>query len=426
MTIQKTGKVGNMKRLITICICCLSIFSCLVTTSSASLLGTAAQVISSDVSMIKSGLLGRRITFSDEDFKSALCISDFDKITIESLPKSSEGTLMLSGRRVREGAQIKRKNLALLEFVPKSREVTEAHFTFSCDGGAEIECTLKFLDKINYPPEHKNSEESAVMKTYEAVSLFGRLYAEDPEGDELEYIVVAYPSHGYIETEADGKYVYTPNDGYVGRDKFTYVVRDSYGNYTKPKSVTLAVYQRTSNVEYEDMVGAREHNAAIAMTALGVMNGKLVGDKTYFCPEENLTRAEFVAMLLKSQGIKPDSTASQTFFDDNSDIPKALIGYVAVAQRLGVIGGDFEDGKLVFKPNEGITKYECAKIISTLLGGNASGEEEVFMTDDGVPVWARGSVCHMKTLGIFDADEGGLANVATKADVAEYLYRLIG
>jgi hypothetical protein len=130
-------------------------------------------------------------------------------------------------------------------------------------------------------------------------------------------------------------------------------------------------------------------------------------------------------MLLKSRGIKADTTVNSTYFDDNADIPKGLVGYIATAQRMNIIGGELEDGKLVFKPNEEITKYECAKIISSLLGGAESGEEEVFMTDDGVPVWARGSVSHMKTLGIFDTDEGGLTETVTKADVAEYLYRLI-
>lgn len=400
------------------------ILSCFGILSSAHGFGMALEVISDDVTMIKAGLFGRKIVFSDEDFKSALCISDFDSIKLEELPSSNAGTLLLSGRRVREGQQIKRKALSMLEFVPRSRGVTEASFVFSCDGGSGVICTLKFTDKINYAPEHKDAGEESAAKTYEAVSLFGRLYAEDPEGDDIEYIVVSYPKYGYIETDNDGKYTYTPNAGYVGRDKFTYVVRDSFGNYTEPRTVKLSVYKRLSDVEYEDMVGKREHNAALAMTALGVMNGKVVGDKTYFCPDERLSRCEFVTMILKAQGIKADSTIKETFFDDNADIPKALVSYIATAQRLNIIGGEFEDGRLVFKPNEEITKYECAKIISTLLGGAESGEEEVFMADDGVPVWARGSVSHMKTVGIFDSDEGGLAESATKADIAEYLYRL--
>lgn len=412
-----------MKRFIILTLLLTLLASCLQIFASASGFGIAAEVIANETTMIKAGLYGKKITFSDTDFKSALCKADLEAVKIESLPSSNEGTLLLGGRRVMEGQEIKRKHLPLLEFVPKSRGVEEARFEFSADGGERIVCLIKFTDKINYAPEHKDGDEAAA-RTYQSVSLTGRLYAEDPEGDELEYIVVLYPKYGTVSVSDEGKYTYTPNDGYVGRDKFSFVVRDSYGNYTDVKRVSLSVYARPTEVEYEDMAGRPEHNAALAMTALGVMGGRIVGDKTYFCPDEKLTRCEFVAMLLKSQGIKADSTVTSTFFDDSAEIPTGLIGYIGVAQRLNIIGGEFEDGRLVFKPNEEITKYECAKIISALLGSEGSGEEEVFMTDDGVPVWARGGVCHMKTLGVFDEDEGGLTETVTKADVAEYLYRL--
>ena len=413
-----------MKRFVTLALLLTLCTSCFSVLASASGFGVAAEVIAGETTMIKSGLYGKKITFSDTDFKSALCKADIDSVKIETLPSSNDGTLLLGSRRVMEGQEIKRRHLSLLEFVPKSRGVEEARFEFSVDGGERILCTIKFTDKINYAPEHKGGDVGAA-KTYESVSLTGRLYAEDPEGDELEYIVVSYPKYGTVSLNDDGKYTYTPRDGYVGRDKFSFVVRDSFGNYTDVKAVSLSVYSRPTEVEYEDMEGRAEHNASLAMTALGVMGGRIVGDKTYFCPDEGITRCEFVAMLLKSQGIKADSTATSTFFDDDADIPKGLIGYISVAQRMNIIGGEFEDGRLVFKPNEEITKYECAKIISTLLGGAESGDEEVFMTDDGVPVWARGGVCHMKTLGVFDEDEGGLADTVTKADVAEYLYRLV-
>lgn len=413
-----------MKRFITLALLFALCSSSLAVFASASGFGIATEVIANETTMIKAGLYGKKITFSDTDFKSALCKADIDSVKIETLPSSNEGTLLLGGRRVMEGQEIKRRHLALLEFVPKSRSTDEARFEFSCDGGEKILCLIKFTDKINYAPEHKDGDVGAV-KTYESVSLTGRLYAEDPEGDELEYIVVLYPKYGTVSVSDEGKYTYTPNDGYVGRDKFSFVVRDTYGNYSNVRQVALSVYARPTEIEYEDMASRPEHNASLAMTALGVMGGKIVGDKTYFCPDEKLTRCEFVAMLLKSQGIRSDSTVTGTFFDDTEEIPKGLIGYIGVAQRMNIIGGEFEDGRLVFKPNEEITKYECAKIISTLLGGDENGEEEVFMTDDGVPVWARGGICHMKTLGVFDEDETGLTETVTKADVAEYLYRLL-
>ncbi|TDM08065.1 MAG: hypothetical protein C4K60_00650 [Ideonella sp. MAG2] len=41
---------------------------------------------------------------------------------------------------------------------------------------------------------------------------------------------VNQPLHGSITTNADGSYTYTPKDGYLGADSFTYVVTDQNGN----------------------------------------------------------------------------------------------------------------------------------------------------------------------------------------------------
>ncbi|MBR5144605.1 MAG: hypothetical protein IKW53_06105, partial [Clostridia bacterium] len=115
--------------------------------------GTGAQVVAADVNLIKTSLIGKKITFTDGDFKSALALSDFDSITVTEIPLSTEGTLLLGGRRVGKGRVIKRKNLGALVFIPASDSVTECSFKFTVDGyagGAEIECIMKFIDKVNY------------------------------------------------------------------------------------------------------------------------------------------------------------------------------------------------------------------------------------------------------------------------------------
>ena len=181
------------------------------------------------------------------------------------------------------------------------------------------------------------------------------------------------------------------------------------------------------DTEYRDMTNRAEYNAAVAMTAMGIMGGRLVGDDLYFEPDERVTRAEFVAMAMKSVGIRADSTLSSTYFDDDSDISPSLKGYIATAQRIGLINGDFKDGKLIFSPNEEITKYEAAKILSTLMNADGEGEESVFATDSDIPVWARGAVSAMYSLGIFEAGvEGALSDSVTRANLASYLYRITG
>ena len=403
-----------------LCVCCTLLTSI---TASAEF-GSGAAAVASGVSVIRTGLRGQKIVFSDADIKSALVLGDFKSVTITKIPPSSEGVLLLDGKRVGEGKVIKRKNIPSLEFVPASSEVTESRFSFTLAGfagGAEIECILKFIDKVNYAP---TADDDIAVSTQEEIAVFGSLSATDPEGDAIEYIIVTYPKKGTLNISADGRFSYLPKDNYTGSDKFTYVARDEYGNYSEPVTVKLKVTERLCETVYADMSEREEYGAAVAMTAMNVMGGRILGDDVYFMPDETVTRAEFVTMAMKSLGIKADSTLYNTFFDDNAEIPVALRSYVATAQRIGAVDGSFTDGKLLFGPNDEITHYEAAKILATLVNADSDGEESVFAPDDNVPVWARSSVAAMCALGVFDGDEDMSASL-TRADVAKILYKII-
>jgi hypothetical protein len=91
-----------------------------------------------------------------------------------------------------------------------------------------------------------------------------------------------------------------------------------------------------------------------------------------------------------------------------------------------LINGDFKNGQLTFSPNEEITKYEAAKILSNLVGADREGEESAFTSDSDIPVWARSAVTAMYTMRIFEAsDDMTLTDSVTRADVASYLYRIM-
>ena len=424
----------KMKKITTCLILSSIILSilCLGGMEAAAFFGSGATVVASNVNIVKTALIGQKICFTDGDFKSALTLNNFDTITITELPLSTEGTLLLSGRRVGKGRVIKRKNLGGLVFIPASDTVKECKFKFTVDGyagGAEIECIMKFIDKVNYAPEALGDTMGASsINTQQSISVWGNLGATDPEGDELQYIIVSYPKRGLLTlTENDsGRYCYTPIGKYTGKDKFSYVVRDEYGNYSKPMTVSVRVNERMCDTVYRDMEEREEYNAAVAMTALGIMSGVQLGDDLYFHPDERVTRAEFVAMAMKCAGIKADSSLTSTYFDDDSEISPSLKGYIATAQRTGLIVGDLKSGKLLFSPNGEITRDEAAKILADISGANGEGEESVFAGDNDIPIWSRAGVYAMCSLGVFDSeDTSSLSEKITRADVAEYLYRIL-
>ena len=420
-----------MKKILVLCLTLAMSVSMLGITGKA-FLGTGYALAAAEVKVIKTGLYGQKLTFSDADFKQAYAITDFNTVTIETLPASTEGTLILAGRRVKAGQTVKRRNLAAMIFVPASAEVTESSFEYTLRyGGVEQAgvCEMKFIDKVNYAPKTPEAKESSLtLKTQSEISVYGRLEGYDPEGDKLEYIIAAYPKNGALTfTDKDaGTYRYTPSGSFTGYDSFTYVVRDEYGNYSEPVEVGIRIVERMSNEVYADMTDRSEYNAAVAMSALGVMSGKTLGDGKYFMPDETVSRAEFVAMAMKAAGMKADTSLSRTFFDDNTDIPVALVSYIATAQRLGIVDGDYTEAGLVFEPNRGITKNEAAKIIGSILGLKESEEDSIYFDNATVSHSARSSVAAMFTLGIFDGEVESFSgtDIVTRAEAAEYLYRM--
>ena len=421
-----------MKKIITAALIVFTLAGIFASSASAAF-GSGAEVIAESTKIIKTGLVGRKITFSDADFKQGLCITEFDTVKITKLPKSSEGTLMYAGRRVGEGQSIKRKNLPALVFIPTDKDVSEASFSFVIEGyadGAEIEFVIKFTDKVNYEPKiNEEYTESLAIKTQREIGVFGKMQATDAEGDEIEYIIVTYPKNGTL-TKVDaksGEYVYTPRDSYTGSDSFVYVARDEWGNFSEAQTVSITVSKRMSEIKYVDMQTRPEYNAAVAMTAMGIMGGEIIGDGNYFNPDETVTRAEFLTMAMKAAGIKADTNLSSTYFDDNDQIPTPLLSYVATAQKKGIVCGTFTDGKLLFNPNEPITKYDAAVIMAKISGAEAKGEVSVFANESEIPKWARESVYAMCSAGIFEYTDNTIDAAAsvTRADAARYLYKMI-
>ncbi len=391
--------------------------------------GIGVEVMADGVDMIKTGLLGERLAFTDTDFKTALGVRDFRTVTVTRLPDSESGTLMLGERRLAEGQSIRRRNVGNLTFTPASADITEASFEFKVDdlcGGEAILCTMKFIESVNYAPTVESITEDALSYTTQRdISVYGKLAAEDKEGDEVDFIIVTYPKCGTLTLGEDGEsFKYTPSEDYSGKDEFTYVARDEYGNFSKPARVKLKVTERMSEVVYVDMLESESYNASVAMTGMGIMSGKRIGDDMYFMPEETVTRAEFVAMAMKAIGVSADKTLTETFFDDNADIPKSLVSYVATAQRAGIINGSFEKTGLYFRPNDAITKYEAAIVMANLIDESDVSASVGVNDISSVPVFARGQYGAMCSLGIIDSDEGGVRDAVSRESACEYLYRL--
>ena len=92
------------------------------------------------------------------------------------------------------------------------------------------------------------------------------------------------------------------------------------------------------------------------------MNGRAVGTKKYFAPNDMLTRSEAIAVI--GRVLKETQTDYKAEFSDLSDVPDYAINYVNILAEKKIIGG-YSDGTL--RPFGNITRGECAKIIGLLM-----------------------------------------------------------
>ncbi len=420
-----------MKKILLLCLAGLLLLAaCAMTASAAGLLSDAMLVMAEEATMIKGAVAGDTVRFSAADFKQAMGIRRFDGITLTSLPAKEQGTLRFGGEEIAVGTTVPRSSLSGLCFVPADDKVTEAAFTFTCDeyaGGAEIACTIRFAEKLNEAPTVSDVAASRLVSTYRGLTAEGTLCATDPEGDALEFIVVTYPENGTLTVldAATGDFRYTPTGGYTGKDAFTFVVRDIYGNYSSPASVSIRIEKRKSDLDYEDLTSSAVFLPALVLAENNIMLGTLEGDHMYFYPEEGVTRGEFLTMAMKAAGQSPTAGLVNTVFDDNATIPAGLRPYVATAQEKGYVIGTLADEGLVFRADEEITRGEAAVILARILEADAPVSLPLYPDTGDLPGGMRDAVMAMCAMGVYSRNEDGhLAATAPldRAAAAEMLY----
>lgn len=106
------------------------------------------------------------------------------------------------------------------------------------DNVSNVGTVKLFIDKANKPPVAKN----IIAETVQDEAIIISLYAEDPEGDAIDYEIIQEPAHGKLEpATAINQRIYIPDPGYAGIDKFSYVAIDDHENISKECNVTIVV-----------------------------------------------------------------------------------------------------------------------------------------------------------------------------------------
>ena len=395
------------------------------------LLSPAMSILAEKGEMAKAALAGESIKFTAEDFARVMNIESVSSITVTELPPITDGELRVGAAVVTGEQTLSAASVALMTF-SSSNSVKTSQFKFKVnDLPYEMTCKLYSLEKENYAPTLAYAPLTAVeVSTYEDVSCFGRLPCYDPDGDETRIEVVSYPKKGVlvIEDSALGTYRYIPYENATGKDSFTCVAIDRYGNYSAAREVSLEIKRSEMSEKYVDLADSPYQSSALAMTEKGIMGGTQVGSSLYFYPDREVSRAEFVVMAMNAAGITDIAKVSSTVFSDDAEIPSDMKRYIATAYELGYIkGSEDENGRLCFEPSRSITRAEAAVMLGNILGAATPTMKPTLADESEIPAWAQSSVYAMVEMGVLEATETGVSphEKLTRGSTADILARFI-
>jgi hypothetical protein len=107
-----------------------------------------------------------------------------------------------------------------------------AFYTTNSGGISWTGTANTFTTRANQPPsaltEEYKTTEGILLSVASAQGVLAN--DTDPEKDSLTANVLTKPTRGTLELATDGSFTYTPNQGFSGKDSFTYVTADPYDN----------------------------------------------------------------------------------------------------------------------------------------------------------------------------------------------------
>lgn len=156
-------------------------------------------------------------------------------------------------------------------------------------------------------------------------------------------------------------------------------------------ALVMSLFCFSASADFTDQSDITNDEAAVVLTALGVIDGFEDGS---FQPDTVLTReqaAAIIARMLLGDSADSLTAGSAPFSDVSTDRWSA--GYIAYCVSKGIVDG-FEDG--TFRPADNLTCYQFAKMLLVALGYDAETEG---LTGNS---WAINSASYAINAGIFD------------------------
>ncbi len=211
------------------------------------------------------------------------------------------------------------------------------------------------------------------------------------------------------EDEEEDDYPAGGGGGIGGRPSFVEVDNELINNTPVPE----AGFNDIASVTWA-------HEAINALAEKGVISGKAANT---FAPQDKITRAEFVKILMGAFGMADTSAVA-----DFADVAPSHWAYasVAAAAEKGIVNGISDD---LFGANNNITRQDIVTLCYRLaenLGVNLPGSSVADFKDaEQIADYAKVAASKLKAAGIVNGKEGNLfdpTSFATRAEATKIIY----
>lgn len=181
-----------------------------------------------------------------------------------------------------------------------------------------------------------------------------------------------------------------------------------------------------NKVTFRDVAANAWYSKAVTfIAARGITTGT---GKGKFSPEAAITRGQYLVMVMKAYGIKPDAKAKDNFADAGNTY---YTGYLAAAKRLGLTNGI---GSNLYAPNKEITQqemvsllYKTIKTFGELPAGKKGKELSDFADANQIASWAKDAMTLFVETGIISGSDVNLnlTAICSRAQMAQILYNVL-
>lgn len=206
--------------------------------------------------------------------------------------------------------------------------------------------------------------------------------------------------------------------------RLTITARDASGNIGR---ASVDVEPTSTAHKFTDIDGYWAATYVDFLYSTGITTGYEDGT---FRPNQNITRAQFSAMLFRYLGLNESDYASvQLPFADNSSIPSYAVPAVKALYSKGIINGSTgADGKLYFNPNASLTRAQAATMIGRTQEKGYATTALTFSDAASIPSYATYYIQTMVAQGVISGYSDGtfLPNASiTRGQMAKILYNLL-